>query len=90
MLCNSLYPSKLQQQNVQLVLNVFNDRIVAALKLQEAGGTPSFIQQSLNWWNHVNISAEGQAARIIDPSCCIQHQNSTNFLVFVKNSKRKS
>ena len=48
--CSAVCPSKLQLQSVQHVLKVFNDRVVAALKLQGACETASFIQFILNWW----------------------------------------
>ena len=63
--------------------------MVAALKLQEASDTANYIQQSLDWWSNVNVSAEDQAARIIDSSHCVQQQNSNNFRVFLKNLMRK-
>ena len=51
-------PSKLQLQNVQHVLKVFNDKVEAALRLQKCGDTADFIQFVLNWWNVVNVSSK--------------------------------
>ena len=39
----SVYPSTLQLQNVKLVLNVFNDRVIGALRRQGANETANFI-----------------------------------------------
>ena len=41
--------AKLQLQNVQHVLKVFNDKVEAALRLQKCGDTTDFIQFVLNW-----------------------------------------
>ncbi|KAF2366592.1 Reverse transcriptase domain [Trinorchestia longiramus] len=48
-------PSPLQLQNVQYVLKVFNDKVVAVLKLRGCPDTAKFIQIILNWWNVVNV-----------------------------------
>ena len=73
----SVYPSRLQLQNVQHVLNVFNDKVVAALRLQGACETANFIQQVLDWWNVVNVSAKGQDIRLRDPNRSVQNEKST-------------
>ena len=74
----SVYPSRLQLQNVQHVLKVFNDKVVAALRLQGAYDTASFIQQVLDWWNVVNVSAKGQDIRLRDPNRSVQDEKATN------------
>ena len=56
----SVLPSKLQLQNVQHVLKVFNEKVVAALRIQGSHDTADFIQGVLNWWNTVNVSSKGQ------------------------------
>ena len=53
-------PSRLQLQNVQHVLKVFNDKVVDSLMLRGCRDTAKFIQTILNWWNVVNVSGKGQ------------------------------
>ena len=84
---SSVCPSKLQLQNVQHVLKVFNDRVVAALRLKGACDSANFIQFILDWWNTVNVSAHGQNIRLNDPSRHVQDQNSTNLKVFLEKFK---
>ena len=71
-------PSKLQLQNVQHVLKVFNDKVEAALRLQKCGDTADIIQFVLNWWNVVNVSSKHQEARLNDPHRHVQDLTSTN------------
>ena len=80
---SSVYPSRLQLQNVQHVLRVFNDKVVAALQLRGACATANFIQQVLTWWNVVNVSAQGQDIRMRDPNCCVQDKNSTSLQTYL-------
>ena len=63
----SVFPSKLQLQSVQHVLKVFNEKVVAGLKIQGSNETAAFIHGVLNWWNTVNVSSKGQDARFKDP-----------------------
>ena len=70
--------SKLQVQNVQHVLKVFNDKVEAALRLQKRGDTADIIQFVLNWWNVVNVSSKHQEARLNDPHRHVQDLTSTN------------
>ena len=77
---SAVYPTRLQLQNVQHVLRVFNDKVVAALNIQGSKDTAIFIQQILDWWNTVNVSAKGQDTRMNDPSRAVQQQNSISLL----------
>ena len=65
-----------QLQNVQHVLQVFNYKVVASLKIKECQETANFIQKTiLNWWNVMNVSKKG---------ILVQNPQSTalqNFLV---------
>ena len=74
---DSVQPSKLQLQNVKHVLKVFNEKVVAALRIQGSQDTADFIQSVLNWWNHVNVSSKGQDARLKDPHRAVQVSSST-------------
>lgn len=77
-------PSRLQLQNVQHVLKIFNDKVVAALKLKEHHETAKFIQTILNWWNVVNVSGKGEDERMNDPHRAVQDCKSTNLQDFLK------
>ena len=74
----SVRPSQLQLQNVQHVLRVFNEKVVASLKLQGCHETANFIQSVVNWWNIVNVSSKGQDIRLKDPYRRAQDLTSTN------------
>ena len=74
----SVYPSNLQLQNVQHVLNVFNEKVVAALRLSKKHHTADFIEQILTWWKIQNVSSKGQDSRMRDPSRAVQTKDSTN------------
>ena len=63
----AVYPTRLQLQNVQHVLKVFDVKVVAALRLRGCKETACFIETVLHWWNMVNISAKGQDQRLGDP-----------------------
>ena len=76
-------PSRLQLQNVQHVLRVFDTKVVAALELRGCRDTAQFIQTIVNWWNVVNVSGKGQDLRMNDPHRAVQDVESTNLQTFV-------
>ena len=53
-------PSKLQLQNVQDVLKVFNEKVEAALRIQKCDETAIFLLFVINWWNVVTVLSKGQ------------------------------
>lgn len=60
----ALYPSSLEKQNVKLVIQIFNDYIVEALKtlgpsnnLSKHVGTAEFIRIISLWWKILNVKA---------------------------------
>ncbi len=57
----SVYPSKLQLQNVHHV------KVVGALRLMGKHETAKFIEQVLKWWKIQNVSAKGQDGRMNGP-----------------------
>ena len=80
---SAVHPSKLQLQNVQHVLKVFNDRVIAALIMKECKDTAYFIQTVVNWWNTVNVSAKGQDKRMNDPFRAVQTSASSTIDEFI-------
>lgn len=79
----SVYPSQLQLQNVQHVLKVFNEKVVAALHLIKKHDTANFIDKILTWWKIQNVYAKGQDTRMRDPSRAVQTPESENLLPFL-------
>ena len=49
------YPSSFDRQKVNLVINVFNETTVSALKKHGYQSTAYFINVILTWWSMVNI-----------------------------------
>ena len=80
---SAVYPSRLQLQNVQHVLKVFNEKVVASLKLRGCRDTANFIETILNWWNMVNVSMKGLDKRLNDPYRAVQDSQSTNLQTFL-------
>ena len=68
---------------MQHVLRVFNEKVVAALKLKGAYETTSIIQNILDWWNIVNVSAKGQDIRLRDHNRSVQDKDSNNLQLFL-------
>ena len=79
----SVYPSKLQLQNVQHVIRIFNEKVVAALRLRNKKATADFIQQVLEWWKVVNVSSKGQDVRMRDPHRAVQSPSSNTLQPFL-------
>ena len=74
----AVQPSKLQLQNVQHVLKVFNEKVVAALRLKNFNETADMVEFVLNWWNTMNVSCKGLDKRFKDPNRAVQVQGSTS------------
>ena len=75
---SAVYPTNLQLQNVKHVINVFNDKVVAALTLQGKIGTANFIRQVLQMWKITNVKMKGEVERFNDPDRAVQLITSTN------------
>jgi hypothetical protein len=65
---SSVYPTRLQLQNVKHVLKVFSDKVVAGLKLRNKPETANFIQQVVTLWKMLNVSSLGEDKRFNDPA----------------------
>ncbi|KAF2346447.1 hypothetical protein FHG87_022797 [Trinorchestia longiramus] len=66
----------------EYVSKVFNDKVVALLKLRGCRHTAKFIQIILNWWNVVNVCAKAQDQPMNDPYRAVQDPLSTNLQTF--------
>jgi hypothetical protein len=63
----TLFPSSFERQNVNLVLNVFNEKNISALsRFPTNTGTVNFMKIINKWWNIVNVKSlfKGQAKRL--------------------------
>ena len=63
---------------------MFDERVVASLKLRGARDTAEFIQQVLNFWNVVNVSARGQDRRLRDPYRSVQDKTPSTLQSMLK------
>ena len=72
----SVYPTKLQLQNVQHVLKVFNEKVVATLRINKRDDTADFVETVLNWWKTVNVSGRGLDMRFNDEHRAVQSVGS--------------
>ena len=75
---SAVYPSKLQLQNVTHVIHVFNEKVIASLRLRGNNETADFIEQVLEWWTIVYVSSKGQDIRFNNPNKSAQYPSSTN------------
>ena len=75
---SSVYPSRLQLQNVQHVIRVMNDQVVAALKINGKEETAQVIEQILRFWKVVNVKSCYEQSRFNDPDRCVQSPDSTS------------
>jgi hypothetical protein len=65
----SVFPTPIERQNVGLVLKVFSDKTVAALRTkfkQKAEDTAIFIEIIVKWWTIVNSKVKGLDQRLND------------------------
>ena len=76
----SVNPSKLQLQSVGNALKVFNDKVVAALSVQNKVDTAHFVRQVVEWWKLVNVSSKGKSARFSDQFQSVQTNVSSTYL----------
>ena len=81
---SSVYPSRLQLQNVQHVIKVFNDKVIAALRVENKVHTANFMDQVLSWWNTVNVACKGENLKFNNPNRSVQTRESTSLNTFVQ------
>ena len=63
----TLYPNNYEKQKVSLVLNVFNETTVAALKQRNYDDTALFVEKILKLWKILNIKSPNDGVRLNDP-----------------------
>ena len=62
-----LYPNNFEKQKVSLVLNVFNDKTVAALKQSKFNDTALFIEKIMRMWHILNVKSPCEGRNLEDP-----------------------
>lgn len=85
-----LFPTNLERQNVQLVVRLFDDKNVAALKTinnTDDVGTVAFLEQIISWWQIVNVKTPNKGARLRQEKCNPIRQDSSadQNLLFLSN-----
>ena len=63
----TLYPNNFDEQKVSLALNIFNEKTVAALRLEGREETARFIELVTRMWNMLNIKSVNAGKRLNDP-----------------------
>ena len=79
---SSVYPSRLQLQNVKHVMNVFSDKVVSSLRMQGKHETAEFMNQVLTWWKVMNVCGKNEDLRFNDPVRKEQTVTSNNLELF--------
>ncbi len=75
---SSVSPSRLQLQNVQHVVPVFNEKVVAALRIQGKVETAATVEVISNWWKTMNVASKGEHIVFNDPHRAAQIPSSTS------------
>ncbi len=78
----TVYPARLQLQNVKLVVNLFNDKVATCLKLCGRQGTAEFVAVISTWWKIVNVCGPSEDLRFNDACRMEQTPSSTNLEQF--------
>ena len=63
----TLCPNNFDKQKVSLALNIFNEKTVAALRLEGREETARFIELVTRMWNMLNIKSVNAGKRLNDP-----------------------
>ena len=63
---STLYPNNFEKQKVQLVVNVFNEKTVACLKIQGKNDTARFVEFVTRMWNILNIKSPSAGRHLND------------------------
>jgi hypothetical protein len=83
-----LFPSNLERQNVTLVVKMFNEKNIAALKnsnISNAKNLSVFIEIILKWWNIVNVKSPYKGKELRLNECNPIEFISDSNIAFLKN-----
>ena len=89
----SLSPSNIEKQKVSLVLNVFCDQTISALRTstamktnEDASSTAEFLRLVVNLWKALNNKNKFAASRFNDPArCVIDYEDSQGGLALLQH-----
>ena len=62
----TLYPNNFEKQKVQLVVNVFNEKTIARLKIHGKNDTARFVEFVTRMWNILNIKSPSAGRHLND------------------------
>lgn len=62
----TLYPDKFKRQKVPLVINVFNKKTEAALKMHKYNKNSIFVNQVILLWNILNVKSPKKGMMLYD------------------------
>ena len=63
----TLYPNNFEKRKVSLVLNVFNEKTIAALMQKSLNDTALFVKNIMRTWNIPNVKSPDVGRRLNDP-----------------------
>lgn len=63
----TLFPNNFEKQKVGLVVNVFNEKTIAALQMKGLDGTEAFVRQITRMWHIINVKSPEKGIRLNDP-----------------------
>ena len=63
---SALYPTNIEKQKVSLALQIFNEKTVTALELQDSKETARFVQLVLRMWKCLNIKSPVTGFKLYD------------------------
>lgn len=75
-----LFPTNLERQNVQLVVRLFDEKNVAAMKtmnISDVSGTVTFLEQIISWWHIVNVKSPTKGIHLRQKECNPIRQDSS-------------
>ena len=85
----AVYPSPIQRQWVDLMQNVFNDKVVAALRTQSFNKTADFLELFVRCWKMVNVKDKSAHTKLRDDDrkpFCTQSDDRFQFLADMADS----
>ena len=80
----TLYPDNFEKQKVSLAMNIFNEKIVAALKYYGYKDTANFAEDVTNSWNCLNVKSTKKGIYLNDPNrkpFTLRTDSRLNFIV---------
>lgn len=64
----TLFPNNFEKQKMSLVLNIFNEKTIAALKKKKYYDTATFIERITQMWHILNVKSPNEGRNLNDPN----------------------